>query len=209
MKAGLALGGLAAIALLLGSVGFAAKMQPAEPAPSAAATATAIFAGGCFWCMEADFEKLPGVISAQSGYTGGNTRNPSYEQVSAGGTGHTEAVRVTYDPAKLSYRQLVDYFWHHIDPTVKDRQFCDVGAQYRTAIYWQNETERRIAEASRDALLKSGKFHRIFTEITAASPFYPAEEYHQGYYKKNPIRYAYYRRACGRDARVHEVWGDK
>jgi peptide-methionine (S)-S-oxide reductase len=159
--------------------------------------------------MEADFEKLPGVVSAESGYTGGKTPNPTYEQVSSGGTGHAEAVRVTYDPAKLSYAQLVDYFWHHIDPTVKDRQFCDVGTQYRSAIYWQNEAERKIAEASRDALLKSGKFHQIFTEISAASAFYPAEEYHQGYYKKNPIRYAYYRRACGRDARVHEVWGDK
>jgi len=210
MKAGLRLVGVAAtVALLLAGVGFAAKAQPSKAAPSAAATATAIFAGGCFWCMEADFEKLPGVISAQSGYTGGKTPNPSYEQVSAGGTGHAEAVRVTYDPAKLSYAQLVDYFWRHIDPTVKDRQFCDVGRQYRTAIYWHNEAERKIAEATRDALLKSGKFRRIFTEITAASAFYPAEEYHQGYYRKNPIRYAYYRRACGRDARVHEVWGDK
>jgi peptide-methionine (S)-S-oxide reductase len=210
MKTALALCGLAAtVLLLLAGAGFATGMQPAKPTPKPSVTATAIFAGGCFWCMEADFEKLPGVISTESGYTGGETPNPTYEQVSAGGTGHAEAVRVTYDPAKLSYRQLVNYFWHHIDPTVKDRQFCDVGTQYRSAIFWQNETERKIAEASRDALLKSGKFRRIFTEITAATPFYPAEEYHQGYYKKNPIRYAYYRRACGRDARVHEVWGDK
>jgi peptide-methionine (S)-S-oxide reductase len=172
-------------------------------------TATANFAGGCFWCMEADFEKLPGVIGAESGFTAGKTVNPSYEQVSAGGTGHAEAVRVTYDPAKVSYQQLVEYFWKHIDPTVKDQQFCDVGTQYRTGIYWQNEEERNIAEASRDALLKSGKLPKIYTEIIAATAFYPAEEYHQDYYKKNPIRYAYYRRGCGRDARVQAVWGGK
>jgi peptide-methionine (S)-S-oxide reductase len=210
MKAGPGLSGFAAtILLLLGSVGFAAEAQPAKPAQEGAASATAIFAGGCFWCVEADFEKLPGVIAAESGYTGGTTPNPSYQQVSAGGSGHAEAVRVTYDPAKVSYQQLVDYFWRHIDPTVKDRQFCDAGTQYRSAIYWQNEAERRIAEASRDALLKSGKLRQIFTEITAASPFYPAEEYHQDYYKKNPIRYAYYRLSCGRDARVHEIWDGK
>jgi peptide-methionine (S)-S-oxide reductase len=201
--------GVTATALLLGSIGSAAVAQPAKSTDGAKAAATAIFAGGCFWCMEADFEKLPGVIAAESGYTGGKTPNPSYEQVSAGGTGHTEAVRVSYDPAKLSYQQLVDYFWRHIDPTVKDRQFCDVGSQYRSAIYWQNEAERKIAEASRDALKRSGKLPQVYTEIVAASMFYPAEEYHQDYYKKNPIRYTYYRRGCGRDARVHEVWGDK
>lgn len=207
MKAGRRLAAFAAALLLLTGIGFAADTPPARPAPGA--TATAIFAGGCFWCMEADFEKLPGVIGAESGYTGGNTPNPSYQQVSAGGTGHAEAVRVTYDPAKLSYQQLVDYFWHHIDPTVKDRQFCDVGTQYRSAIFWHGEAERKIAEASRDALLKSGRFKHVYTEIVAASAFYPAEEYHQGYYQKNPIRYGYYRLSCGRDARVHEIWGDK
>jgi peptide-methionine (S)-S-oxide reductase len=169
--------------------------------------ATALFAGGCFWCVEADFEKLPGVIGAESGYTAGKKLNPTYEQVSAGGTGHTEAVRVTYDPARVSYAQLVDYFWKHIDPTVKDRQFCDSGNQYRSGIYWQNEAERKVAESSRDALLSSGKFKEIHTEIVAATAFYPAEEYHQDYYKKNPIRYAYYRNGCGRDARIKEVWG--
>ncbi len=199
----------ATVSLLLGSFGFAAGAQSTKPADSPIATATAIFAGGCFWCLEADFEKLPGVIGAESGYTGGKTPNPGYHQVSAGGTGHTEAVRVSYDPAKLSYQQLVDYFWRHIDPTVKDRQFCDAGTQYRSAIYWQNEAERKIAEASRDALLKVGKLPQVYTEVTAASVFYPAEEYHQDYYKKNPIRYAYYRKTCGRDARVHEIWGDK
>ena len=212
MKTGFGRTGVVAVVMLLLvglGLGFVTEAQPAKPAQMVAvtATATAIFAGGCFWCMEADFEKLPGVISAESGYTGGKTPNPSYEQVSAGVTGHAEAVRVSYDPTKLSYQQLVDYFWHHIDPTVKDRQFCDVGTQYRSAIFWQNEAERKIAEASRDALLKSGKLQQIFTEIAAASAFYPAEEYHQDYYKKNPIRYAYYRRACGRDARVHEIWG--
>jgi peptide-methionine (S)-S-oxide reductase len=211
MKTSLGLAGLAAIVLLLlGSVDFTAGAQSAKPADSTTmAAATAVFAGGCFWCLEADFDKLPGVIATESGYTAGKTKNPTYHQVSAGGTGHTEAVRVSYDPAKVSYQQLVDYFWRHIDPTVKDRQFCDVGTQYRSGIYWQNEAERKIAEASRDALLKSGKLKQVFTEIAAASAFYPAEEYHQDYYTKNPIRYAYYRNGCGRDARVQEIWGGK
>jgi peptide-methionine (S)-S-oxide reductase len=159
--------------------------------------------------VEADFDKLPGVIATESGYTGGRTVNPTYHQVSAGGTGHTEAVRVSYDPEKVSYQQLVDYFWRHIDPTVKDRQFCDAGTQYRSAIYWQSESERKIAEASRDALLKSGKLQKVFTEIAPASAFYLAEEYHQDYYKKNAIRYTFYRNGCGRDARVHQIWGEK
>lgn len=202
--------GLAAtVLLLLGGIGFAAGAESVQPAKSAMGTATAVFAGGCFWCMEADFEKLPGVISAESGYTGGKTANPTYHEVSAGGTGHTEAVRVSYDTAKLSYRQLVDYFWHHIDPAARDRQFCDVGTQYRSAIYWRNEAERKIAEQSRAALLRSGRLPQVFTEIAAASAFYPAEEYHQDYYRKNPLRYAFYRRSCGRDARVHEIWGEQ
>ena len=175
--------------------------------PSGAATA--IFAGGCFWCTESDFEKLPGVISAESGYTAGQTINPTYEQVSAGGTGHTEAVRVVYDPAKVSYPQLLDYFWHTIDPTVKDRQFCDSGTQYRSGIYFQTEAERKAAEESRNALLKEGKVKQVYTEIQLAKVFYPAEEYHQDYYKKNPVRYAYYRRGCGRDARLAQIWGSK
>ena len=181
----------------------------AAPASTAAGSATAIFAGGCFWCTESDFEKLPGVITAESGYTGGKVVNPGYKDVSAGTTGHTEAVRVTYDPKLVSYARLVEYFWRTIDPTVKDRQFCDVGSQYRSGIYWQNEAERKIAEASRDALLKSGRFKTIHTEIIAASQFWPAEEYHQDYYKKNPIRYQYYRTGCGRDARLREVWSEK
>ena len=193
------------VLLLFGSVAFAADTPPRKSAD----TATAIFAGGCFWCIEADFEKLPGVIGAESGYTAGKVANPTYRQVSAGGTGHTEAIRVSYDPAKVSYQQLVDYFWRHIDPTVRDRQFCDVGTQYRSGIYWRDEAERKIAEASRDALLKNGKLAQVHTDIAAASAFYPAEEYHQDYYTKNPIRYAFYRKSCGRDARVHEIWGDK
>jgi peptide-methionine (S)-S-oxide reductase len=171
-----------------------------------AATATAIFAGGCFWCTESDFEKLPGVIGAESGYTAGKVPNPTYEAVSAGKTGHTEAVRVTYDPAKVTYSQLVEYFWKTIDPTEKDKQFCDSGSQYRSGIYWGNDAERDIATASRDALLKTGRFKTIHTELAPASTFYPAEAYHQDYYKKNPIRYAYYRNGCGRDAQLKRVW---
>lgn len=191
----------------LGTLSITAATAASATTP--AAPATAIFAGGCFWCLEADFEKLSGVIDVESGYSAGKTINPTYEQVSAGGTGHTEAVRVTYDPAKVSYAQLVEFFWKHIDPTVKDRQFCDIGSQYRSGIYWQNEDERKIAEASRDALLKNGKFPQIHTEIAAATTFYPAEEYHQDYHRKNPIRYTFYRRGCGRDARVQELWGGK
>ena len=173
---------LQAVLLLLVVHADAANLLASPPAE----VRTAIFAGGCFWCVEADFEKLPGVIAAESGYTGGNTTNPTYEQVSAGRTGHAEAVRVRYDPQQLSYPQLLDYFWRHIDPTVKDRQFCDVGRQYRSAIFWQNESERKAAESSRDALLASGKLPRIETEIVAASVFYPAEEYHQEYFARHP-----------------------
>ncbi len=195
---------MAALAWLLGGQ---SALAADTPAAKPAEMKTAIFAGGCFWCIEADFEKLPGVLGAESGYTAGQTVNPTYQQVSAGTTGHTEAVRVTYDGQKVSYQQLVDYFWRHIDPTVKNRQFCDVGSQYRSGIYWQNEAERKVAESSRDTLLATGKLPRIETEIAQASTFYPAEEYHQDYYKKNPLRYAYYRHGCGRDARVQQIWG--
>ena len=198
---------VATLALAACNSPASAEKPVALAAPSGAATA--IFAGGCFWCTESDFEKLPGVISAESGYTAGQTVNPSYEQVSAGSTGHTEAVRVVYDPAKVSYPQLLEYFWHTIDPTVKDRQFCDSGTQYRSGIYFQNEAERKVAEESRSALLKEGKVKQIYTEIQMAKVFYPAEEYHQDYYKKNPVRYAYYRKGCGRDARLEQIWGSK
>ena len=170
-------------------------------------SATAIFAGGCFWCTEADFEKLPGVIEAESGYTGGQVKDPSYEQVSAGKTGHTEAVRVQYDPARVSYAQLLEHYWRTIDPTVKDRQFCDIGSQYRTGIYYQGEAQRQAALASKAQLEKQGRFKQIHTEVAAAGPFYPAEGYHQDYYKKNPVRYKFYRLNCGRDARLEELWG--
>ena len=193
------------LALSLGIGLGQAHAAPAAPGP--AKTASAIFAGGCFWCVEADFEKLPGVLAAESGYTGGKTPNPTYDDVSAGGTGHTEAVRVTYDPAKVSYAVLLDYFWHHIDPTVKDRQFCDIGNQYRSAVYYDSEAQRAVVEASKAAILKSGALKVIQTEIAPVSAFYPAEEYHQDYYKKNPLRYKLYRTSCGRDKRVAEVWG--
>ena len=175
-------------------------------AAAQAATATAVFAGGCFWCTESDFEKLPGVVAAESGYTGGKTANPTYEAVSAGHTGHTEAVRVTYDPDKVSYAQLVEFFWRTIDPTEKDRQFCDVGDQYRSGIYWGTDAERQVAEASLAKLKASGRFKNIYTEVKKADPFYVAEDYHQDYYKKNSVRYSYYRFSCGRDAQLKRVW---
>jgi peptide-methionine (S)-S-oxide reductase len=186
----------------------AAPMLPSTTMPSGnAQTASAIFAGGCFWCTEYDFEKLPGVISAESGYIGGKTANPTYQEVSTGRTGHTEAVRVVYDPSKVSYSVLLEYYWKTIDPTVKDQQFCDRGSQYRSAIFFDTEAQRSLIEASKAALLKAGPVKVIHTEIATTSRFYPAEEYHQDYYKKNPIRYKGYRYNCGRDARLAEVWG--
>jgi peptide-methionine (S)-S-oxide reductase len=204
------IGALRALAWLAGVflAAPAPAQAPASPVP-AAQTATAIFAGGCFWCLEADFDKLPGVIDTESGYTGGTVANPTYELVSAEVTGHAEAVRVTYDPATLSYERLLDYFWRHIDPTVKNEQFCDTGTAYRSAIFYLDEAQRLAAEASREALLKSGKFSQIHTEITAAGAFWKAEESHQNYYKKNPFRYHLYRSLCGRDDRVQEIWGGK
>ncbi len=168
----------------------------------------ATFAGGCFWCMEPAFDKLPGVKSVVSGYTGGHKPNPTYEEVSSGATGHAESVEITFDPAVISYSKLLDVFWHNIDPTVRDRQFCDIGSQYRSAIFCHGEEQRRLAEASKRALELSGRFRGpIYTEIVPASAFYPAEEYHQHYYRKNPIRYKYYRFSCGRDQRLRELWG--
>lgn len=171
--------------------------------------AEALFAGGCFWCTEADFEKLPGVLAAESGYSGGKKANPSYKEVSSGGTGHTEVVRVTYRPTVVSYAQLVAYFWRTIDPTVANQQFCDQGSQYRSAIFWQTPQEKQTAEASRNALLEGGRFKQIHTEISAAQPFYLAEAEHQDYYKVNPLRYSYYRSRCGRDERLRNLWGDE
>ncbi len=168
----------------------------------------AAFAGGCFWCMEHPFDELPGVVSVTAGYTGGQKKNPTYEEVSAGGTGHAESVLIIYDPKRISYEKLLDVFWHNIDPTTPNRQFCDVGNQYRTAIFYYNETQRKLAEFSKKALEKSKPFKGpIVTEIVPADVFYPAEEYHQHYYKKNPIRYKFYRQGCGRDKRLRELWG--
>lgn len=173
-------------------------------------TKRAIFAGGCFWCMEPPFRGLDGVVSVTSGYTGGTVENPSYEQVSSGRTGHAEAVEIVYDPRKVRYETLLQIFWRSIDPLVKDRQFCDVGTQYRTAIFYTDEEQGRLARASKEALEKSGRFSSpIQTEITPAGPFYPAEEYHQDYARKNPVRYTYYRYGCGRDKRLKELWGDE
>jgi peptide-methionine (S)-S-oxide reductase len=191
--------------LLLGAT--AASAQTAKPATNAA-LAKAIFAGGCFWCMEHPFDVLPGVVSTTSGYIGGQKKNPTYEEVSAGRTGHTEAVQVVYDPKKVTYEKLLDVFWHNIDPTVKDQQFCDHGSQYRSGIFYVDDEQKRLADASKAALDRSRPFTAaIVTEITRASEFYPAEDYHQDFYLKNPLRYKYYRSGCGRDARLKQLWG--
>ena len=172
--------------------------------------AVATFAGGCFWCMEPPYDKLPGVLSTTSGYMGGAKKNPTYEEVSGGATGHTEVVQVLYDPSKVSYEKLLDVFWVNVDPTVKDRQFCDVGSQYRTAIFVGSPEQRKAAEASKAALEKSKPFKdAIVTPIVDAGEFWPAEDYHQDYYQKNPVRYSYYRTGCGRDARLKQLWGDR
>jgi peptide-methionine (S)-S-oxide reductase len=192
--------------LLLSCALWLCLLAPAHA--QTASPAKTIFAGGCFWCMEPPFDKLPGVISTTSGYVGGQKKNPTYEEVSAGTTGHTEAVQVVYDPKKVSYRKLLDVFWRNIDPTAKDRQFCDVGAQYRSGIFHLDPEQKRLAEESRAALEKSKPFKEpIVTEITPAGEFWAAEEYHQDYYLKNPLRYAYYRSGCGRDARLKQLWG--
>lgn len=171
-------------------------------------TDKAIFAAGCFWCTEEAFEKVPGVISAVSGYTGGTVKNPSYEQVSSGRTGHAESVEVTFDPAKVSYEELLDVFWVNHDPTVTNRQFCDSGTQYRPAIFYLNDEQKRLAEASKAKWEKMKPFKQpILTEISKAGPFYPAEDYHQDYYKKNPLQYKFYVAGCGRYQRLDSLWG--
>ncbi|MFI4988341.1 MAG: peptide-methionine (S)-S-oxide reductase MsrA [Alphaproteobacteria bacterium] len=180
----------------------------AAGAARAADSATAIFAGGCFWCEEAVFDAVPGVVSVTSGYTGGSKANPSYEEVSAGGTGHAESVKVIFDPAAVSYEKLLDLFWHNVDPLTPNAQFCDHGTQYRSAIFTLDESQKRLAEAAKAALEKSGRFNQpIVTEIVAAATFWPAEDYHQKYHLKNPLRYKYYRFGCGRDRRLEELWG--
>jgi methionine-S-sulfoxide reductase len=173
-------------------------------------TSRAIFAGGCFWCMEPPFEKLDGVRSVTSGFTGGQLKSPSYKQVSAGGTGHTEAIEIVFDPAKISYPELLEVFWQQIDPTDADGQFVDRGTQYRSGIYPLNAEQQRLAEESKQKLAASGRFDRpIVTEIVPATTFYPAEDYHQDYYKKNPLRYKYYRYGSGRDRFLDQAWRDK
>lgn len=170
---------------------------------------TAVFAGGCFWCVEEAFDKAPGVVATTSGYTGGTVPNPTYEQVSGGGTGHVEVVRVIYDPARIGYPQLLDVFWRNVDPLTANRQFCDGGAQYRSAIFYQDAAQQRLAEESLAALEASGRFDQpIVTEVNPGAPFYVAEEYHQDYYQKNPLRYRYYKTSCGRERRLNEVWGE-
>lgn len=186
----------------------AALLSGAAHAQTAPAVAKATFAGGCFWCVEADFDKVPGVISTTSGYIGGTLANPTYKQVSRNNTGHAEAVEIVFDPAKVSYASLVEKFWRTIDPTTKDRQFCDSGNPYRSAIFTHDAAQAEVVKRSLAALQKSKPFKEpIVTEVAAATPFYVAEEYHQDYYLKNPIRYNHYRTRCGRDARLEQLWG--
>jgi peptide-methionine (S)-S-oxide reductase len=193
---------LAGLSLAIGSLLLAAEAKAPKPP-----TARATFAGGCFWCMEPPFEKIPGVASVTSGYTGGQKVNPSYEEVSAGGTGHAESVDIVYDPAKVTYAQLLDVFWHNVDPTQGDGQFCDHGHQYRTAIFYHDAEQKRLAEESREKV-QARLQKPVVTEIVAASRFYPAEEYHQDFWKKSPARYNAYRAGCGRDARLKQIWGE-
>jgi len=191
-------------ALCAASAAIAANAPTVPPG-----MAVATFAGGCFWCMEPPFDKLAGVTATISGYTGGRTANPSYEEVSSGATGHAESVDVIYDPKKISYEKLLEVFWVNIDPTVKDRQFCDTGTQYRSGIYYLSPEQKRLAEESRAQLEKTKPFKGpIVTEIAAAAEFWAAEDYHQDYYKKNPVRYKFYQSSCGRAKRLGELWGN-
>jgi peptide-methionine (S)-S-oxide reductase len=172
-------------------------------------TATAIFAGGCFWCVEADFDKVAGVISTTSGYLNGKTKNPTYREVSGGGSGHVEAVEIVYDPAKVSFTKLLDVFWRNIDPLVKDKQFCDTGDMYRTGIYYLDDEQKKLAEESKAKVVAKFAPRMVYTEIVKADTFYKAEDYHQDYYKKNESRYNFYRWNCGRDQRLEALWGKK
>jgi peptide-methionine (S)-S-oxide reductase len=190
--------------LALAAILAAASVSQGAPAPRAAA----VFAGGCFWCEETAFEGVPGVFAVTSGYIGGQVDNPTYEQVSAGGTGHAEAVEVVYDPSQITYEKLLDIFWRNVDPFQKDAQFCDHGSQYRSAIFYRGDEQKKAALASLRKLEEQPRFKgKIVTEIVPATKFYPAEEYHQDYYKKNPVHYKMYRLGCGRDARLKAIWG--
>jgi peptide methionine sulfoxide reductase msrA/msrB len=198
---------VAALVVGLSSACDGSTVAPVASAKGASEKAT--FAGGCFWCMESSFEGLPGVLAVVSGYAGGTTKNPTYEQVGSGSTGHAESIQVTFDAAKTSYAQLLDAFWHNIDPLAGGGQFCDHGTQYRSAIFYVGEAQRQAAEASKQAIEAGKRFDKpIVTQIVPLEKFYPAEEYHQDYYKKNPLQYKMYRLGCGRDARLHELWGD-
>src|SRR5437660_987489 len=200
--------GLFLVAILL--AGAVSAATDGTPGADSRRLEKATFAGGCFWCMEEALDKVDGVVSTTSGYTGGMRKNPTYEEVSSGETGHAESVEVLFDPAKVSYAMLLQVFWHNIDPTTPDRQFCDYGLQYRSAIFYHDETQKRLAEESKKALVKSKRFQGlIVTEIVPASEFYPAEEYHQNFYEKNPIRYRLYKFNCGRAQRLEQLWGKK
>ena len=176
------------------------------PNPDSQTNKIATFAGGCFWCMQSDFDHVKGVVSTTAGYTGGTVANPTYEEVSAGNTGHVEAVEITYDPEKISYEQLLDIYFHNVDPTDNGGQFCDRGSQYRPVIFYHGNQQEQLAEAYKERLIHSKKISPVNVEILPAGPFYPAEEYHQKYYKKNPLRYRYYRYSCGRDKRLKKLW---
>jgi peptide-methionine (S)-S-oxide reductase len=196
------------VALLTVACSGGSEAQVQRSVPAGTQLKTAIFGGGCFWCVEEAFDKVQGVVSTTSGYTGGRLANPTYEQVSSGGTGHVEVVQVVYDPAKVNYQQLLNVFWKNVDPLTPNRQFCDRGPQYRSAIFYRDAEQRHLAEGSKRALERSGRFKQpIVTEVVTASRFYPAEEYHQDYYQKNPLRYKYYKTSCGRVRRLEEVWG--
>lgn len=192
---------IAAIFLIVGGV-----VHAAAPSSGTTPTAKATFAGGCFWCMEPPYDELEGVISTISGYIGGTKKKPTYEEVSGGATGHAEAVQITYDPTKIGYEKLLDVFWRNIDPLTANAQFCDSGSQYRSAIFYHDEAQKKLAEGSKKRLQSRFK-QPIVTEIVRATEFYPAEDYHQDYYKKNPVRYKIYRYSCGRDQRLQELWG--
>jgi peptide-methionine (S)-S-oxide reductase len=199
----------ALLAIAFFALGMPSKSSAVDPAPSASGLEKATFAGGCFWCMETPFYNVKGVASVTSGYTGGQTPNPTYEQVSDGGTGHAEAVQVVFDPGVISYQQLLDIFWVNVDPTVADQQFCDRGNQYRSAIFTHTPEQAAAAEKSKAKWQADPRFagKTIYTQLNPAATFYAAEEYHQGYALKNPSRYKYYRWNCGRDKRLAEIWG--
>ena len=194
---------LIAAVLMAATLGHAASENSAGRP-----TAKATFAGGCFWCMEPPFDELNGVLSTVSGYIGGSKKNPTYEEVSTGATGHAEAVQITYDPSKISYEKLLEVFWRNIDPLTPNGQFCDIGSQYRSAVFYHDETQKRLAETSKKTVQARFK-QPIATDIVPATEFYPAEDYHQNYYKKNPIRYYVYTSGCGRERRLREVWGSE